>query len=151
MLQKLGASRLVSSAACGADLIALAEAGSLGLRRKVILPFDREYFRKTSVADRPGDWGGLYDQIVEQVQKAGELVIVPEALDERAYSAANRRILDEAISLGQQCHEPVTAMSIWDGVSRGDDDLTAAFAVEARNRGLPVVEVRTDRPDTVKE
>ena len=34
-----GATWLVSSAACGADLIALSEAGKLGIRRRVGLPF----------------------------------------------------------------------------------------------------------------
>ena len=48
---------LVSSAACGADLIALDEAGALGIRRRVILPFDRRRFRETSVIDRPGRLG----------------------------------------------------------------------------------------------
>ena len=48
---------LVCSAACGADLLALAAARDLGIRRRVILPFTRERFRVTSVVDRPGDWG----------------------------------------------------------------------------------------------
>jgi len=115
------------------------------------LPFNRNRFRETSVTDRPGDWGGLYDQILNQIEAADDLVIVPDASGEEAYSATNRRILDEAISLSQQFHEPVIAALVWDGASRGNDDLTAAFADEARNRGLLVVEVRTDRMDTVKD
>jgi hypothetical protein len=47
---------IVSSAACGSDLLALSEAGNLGLRRRVVLPFDRDKFRTTSVTNRPGDW-----------------------------------------------------------------------------------------------
>jgi hypothetical protein len=34
------ASIVVSSAACGADLIDLREARALGLRRRIVLPFD---------------------------------------------------------------------------------------------------------------
>src|SRR5882672_10452911 len=60
VLKEKGATALVSSAACGADLIALSEAGQLGLRRRVILPFERRRFRETSVTDRPGEWGRLY-------------------------------------------------------------------------------------------
>ena len=73
VLKKLGATALVSSAAWGADLIALSEAGQLGLRRRVILPFERRRFRETSVTDRPGEWGPLYDQVLDAVEAAGKL------------------------------------------------------------------------------
>src|SRR5262244_1087768 len=45
LLESENASILVSSAACGADLLALCEAASLGLRSRIVLPFDRETFR----------------------------------------------------------------------------------------------------------
>ena len=145
MLENRGATAVVCSAACGADLIALSEAGSLSLRRKVILPFDRERFRATSVADRPGNWVELYDQILDQVEAAGDLVVIQASREENAYSATNQRILHEAILLGEQSGEPISAVLVWNGASRGGDDLTEAFGFEAPNRGLPVMEVRTDR------
>jgi hypothetical protein len=143
ILQEKSATALVSSAACGADLIALSEAGQLGLRRRVILPLERGRFRDTSVTDRPGNWGSLYDQILDAVEAAGDLVILPKQLDNEAYSAANRAILDEAVALARTVHEPATAVLVWDGTSRGDDDLTEEFGVEASRRGLVVAEVRT--------
>src|SRR5581483_516289 len=39
---------LISSAACGADLLALEEAGAQGMRRRIVLPFSAERFRTTS-------------------------------------------------------------------------------------------------------
>ncbi len=42
-------STLVCSAACGADLLALEVAGDLGLRRRIVLPFERDRFREISV------------------------------------------------------------------------------------------------------
>jgi hypothetical protein len=151
VLDNRGATAVVCSAACGADLIVLSEAGALGLRRKVVLPFDRERFRATSVTDRPGDWGALYEQILNQVEAAGDLVVIHTTGEDEAYSATNRTILDEAISLSHQFRESVTALLVWNGSSRGNDDLTEGFGIEARNRGLPVAEVRTDQSDTVKE
>jgi hypothetical protein len=148
-LEELGASVLICSAACGGDLIALCEAGTLGLRRKIVLPYGRERFRQTSVVDRPGDWGACYDEILDQVEAAGDLVVVSTVSEKDAYSVTNHRILDESISLSQQLHRPVTALLIWEGVSRGSNDLTAALGVEARNRGLPVVQVRTDVAGTI--
>jgi len=76
LLQAKRASALVSSAACGADLLALSVGGALGVRRIIVLPFKREKFRETSVTDRPGEWGSLYDRILDEVQKAGDLQIL---------------------------------------------------------------------------
>jgi hypothetical protein len=143
VLKEKGATAVVSSAACGADLIALSEAGELGLRRRVVLPFERKRFRQTSVTDRPGEWGPLYDQVLDAVEAAGDLVILQNGSDDEAYSAANHAILDEAEALATALHQPATAVLIWDGASRGDHDLTEEFGAEARKRGLAVTEVRT--------
>ena len=143
VLQEKGATALVSSAACGADLIALSEAGQLGLRRRVILPFERGRFRETSVTDRPGEWGLLYDYVLDAVEAAGDLVVLECSSDDEAYAAANRAILDEAVTLGKINHQAVEAVLIWNGTSRGDGDLTESFAAEAHGRGLTVTEVLT--------
>ena len=147
-LQKLfaecAAKTLVSSAACGADLIALSEAGALGMRRRIVLPFNRERFRKRSVVDRPGDWSAMYDRILDEVSTAGDLILLNHSGSEsEAYAAANLAILDDAVALGQQLHEPVVAVLVWDGKPRGDDDLTQALGDEARSRGLRVLELQT--------
>jgi hypothetical protein len=62
--------------------------------------------------------------------------------DAAAYVAANTRILDEAQSAAATA-EDVVAVLVWEGESRGEDDLTEAFGREARLRGLPVVHVLT--------
>jgi hypothetical protein len=133
---------LVSSAACGADLIALSEAGSLGIRRRVVLPSARERFKETSVIDRPGNWGPLYDLVMDEVESKGDLM-VDTATPEDDYAAANFAILNEATRLSQEVPQPVLAALVWDGVSRGGDDMTQHFGTEARELGLPVVEVNT--------
>jgi hypothetical protein len=104
-LDASGAEALVCSAACGADLLALAVAGDLGVRRRAVLPFDEQRFRKTSVIDRPGDWGPVFDQVVADLRARGDLVILdyePEESD--AYRSANWMILDEAQRLGSAAH-----------------------------------------------
>ena len=143
LLKENDATALVSSAACGADLIGLAEAGRFGLKRKVILPFDRVSFRATSVDDRPGEWGALYDQIIDAVEAAGDLITLRSDSDDAAYSAASRAILDRAVAMGRASEETATAVLIWDGTSRGDHDMTEEFGTEARRRGLAVVEILT--------
>jgi hypothetical protein len=143
MLTQQQAKALVCAAACGADLLALSVAGDLRLHRKIVLPFSRERFRETSVVDRPGDWGPLYDRILDEVEGKGDLVVMAPASDDEAYAAGNLAILDQAIQLGRELHEPVTAALVWDGASRGSSDVTEGFGIEARRRGLTIVEVKT--------
>ena len=155
-LEERRAVALVCSAACGADLVALEAAGALGLRRRVVLPFDPATFRETSVTDRPGDWGPRYDGVIEAVTRAGDLVVLEGAGEGgAAYAAANERILDEALRLagvaaapGREATGPVPperalAVIVWDGRSRGEDDATAGIAASARQRGLAVEEILT--------
>ena len=143
MLKSEAVTVLVCSAACGADLIALSVAGSLGLRRRIVLPFERERFRTTSVVDRPGNWGPIYDQILDEVEASSNLVVIPKALEEEAYSATNRVILEEAIAIATEIDEPISTCMVWNGVSRGENDLTERFGIEARKRGLAVIERMT--------
>jgi hypothetical protein len=139
------ASALVCSAACGSDLLALDAAGELGLRRRVVLPFEAERFRETSVIDRPGPWGDLYDRIVAAVGDAGELVVLEDAGEgSEAYAAATEKIIDEAIALASA--EPTArplAVRVWEGRSRGAGDMTEHFGRLAQERGLPVLDILT--------
>ncbi|MGN6674074.1 MAG: hypothetical protein ACTHMA_12280, partial [Thermomicrobiales bacterium] len=75
-LERLGATTLVASAACGADLLALDAAGTHSLRRRVILPYDEEWFLEDSVLDRPGRWAGMFRAQVAAAHTAGDLVIL---------------------------------------------------------------------------
>lgn len=150
---------LISSAACGADLIALRMAQKLGIRYRIVLPFAPERFRITSVMDRPctqeWNWGVLFDQVIDIAQGKGALVVVETHEDRQAaYQAVNHAILNEALQqsriqpnafrmeLPQEMYE-VHAVIAWDGHARGPRDLTLHFAEEARSRGLAVKEILT--------
>ncbi|HEU5439556.1 MAG TPA: hypothetical protein VFU88_09725 [Ktedonobacterales bacterium] len=145
-------SAVVCSAAAGADLVALEVAASLGLRRRVVLPFARDRFRVHSVADRPGEWGPRFQRVCSELRGVSGMRVLHQSgtLHESARHAS-RVILDEAGELAKaevrsglrRGSEGVTAVVVWDGASRGPDDLTADFAEEARRRGLRVVEIST--------
>jgi hypothetical protein len=144
MLKSQKATLLVSSAACGADLLALSEAGSLGLRRKIVLPFEREKFRATSVTDRPGEWGALYDGALNEVEQNGDLFVIQSTgNDDEAYTEASHAIVDEALLLGMQLQQPAIAVLVWEGQSRGAGDLTEEFGVFARSKGVTVRSILT--------
>jgi hypothetical protein len=143
---------LVSSAACGADLLALDAARTLGIRRRIVLPFDASRFRASSVVDRAGEWGPLFDSLYEEALSSNDVVILPyEGDDEAAYAAATNRIVTEVLSLAERTNpegivslgrEP-TAIVVWEGGSWGEGDMTARFAALAADGGMRVVEVAT--------
>jgi hypothetical protein len=134
LLKNAGA--LVCSAACGADLIALQAAGERGLRLRVVLPFSPKRFRETSVVDRPGDWGTLYDRVIAEVKAKGDLVVLPAVPggDNDAYQAANEAIVWEAKNLpGLQER---TAVIVWEGSPRSASDATESFRRLAEGAGF---------------
>jgi hypothetical protein len=140
------ADTLMSSAACGADLLALDAAGELGIRRIVVLPFDRKRFRDISVTDRPGGdqrWGPLFDRVLAEIPATDVITLVGNGEGTAAFAAANERILEDAGRLGASTDHDVVAAIVWDGAPRGKDDLTAHFAEAARRRGFTVGEIPT--------
>ena len=140
---------LVCSAACGAnDLVALEAAGTQQVRRRIILPFDPERFRETSVTDRPGDWRPLYERVVAAAgpdgrsrgargrRRGGFHVPRGQRADPRPGAPPGRRRRgSQRRGARPVAPEVALAVIVWEGQSRGDDDATAQFATSARRRG----------------
>jgi hypothetical protein len=150
LLQELNATTLVASAACGVDLLGQQAAGELGLRRIVVLPFEPARFRETSVTDRPGDWGPIFDALIASVRNEdGSLRLLDQPVGDgsshAAYAAVNELVLGTALDLarGVNAGNGVRAIAVWDGASRGRGDLTEHFINAARSYGIPVEEVLT--------
>ena len=145
-LRAASASALVASGACGADLLAHQAARTLGFRSRLVLPFEPPRFRELSVTDRPGGWGPVFDEVCARAAEMGDLIVLADAgTGSAAYAATNRALLEEAASLAAAATPPAAlrAVTVWEGASRGDGDLTADFAAEARQRGFPVETVST--------
>ena len=147
LLDPAGVHALVCSAACGADLLALDVAGEAGIKRHVILPFDGPTFRRTSVVDRPGDWGPLFDRVIDEVKTSGHLETgggSPD--DEKVYFATNRKIIETAIRIATApngANRSRTAVIVWEGAPRGPDDVTEDFRKRAEQAGFDVRVVLT--------
>jgi hypothetical protein len=134
---------LVCSAACGADLLALEAAEGLGKRRRIILPYDAQSFRQTSVVDRRPDWGLSFDRLIHLAALSGDLVNLNLAETDESYLRTNDAILEEACSLARAVNLPVAAALVWDALSKGPVDFTESLGKSARARGLKVYEVST--------
>jgi hypothetical protein len=144
LFRREAATTLVSSGACGADLVALTVAAARHMRCRIVLPFGRDEFRASSVTDRPGEWGPVYDRVLAELERTGDVVTLEgNAAGDAAYAAANEAILQEAASLARQGATDVLAVLVWEGAPRDGADMTAAFGDEARRRGYRVEQVKT--------
>jgi hypothetical protein len=110
----------------------------------MVLSFGRDEFRASSVTDRPGDWGPVYDRVLAELDKTGDVVtLAGHAAEDAAYAAANDAILNEAAALARQGATEVVAVLVWEGAPRDGADMTAGFGEAARGRGYRVEQVKT--------
>jgi hypothetical protein len=133
----------------------------MGLRTRVILPFSAARFRETSVVDRPrsGIWGSMFDRVTNVARARGDLIELDCGEDaDAAYEAANLVIVDEARKLagikddGRSTGSlSLIALVVWEGASRGSDDITNKFADLARRSGFQVEPVLTVNVSTGRE
>jgi len=144
----------VCSAAAGADLLALVVARELGIRQRVVLPVSVEVFKEESVTDRGPDWARLFDPIISEVRRKGDLVLMNRKHSGvKTFLECNELILDEALRLACEPHtnvvrdDDVLAVVVWEGGSRGGDDITNAFARSSAARGIRVLSVNTLEPN----
>jgi hypothetical protein len=160
--QENNVTALISSAACGADLLAQKAAHEINnqqtnpelkkgantnkIEQYIILPFERERFRKTSVTDRPGDWGEMFDKICDEVKRQEDLIVLNSfENEEKAYSTVTTEILNQAESLKKTKYpdEKIVALVVREGIKESERDETEAFARKAAVRRIPVVEIST--------
>jgi len=134
---------LVCSAACGADLLALKAAESLGIRRRIILPFEKHRFKMASVVDRPGAWGEIFERVVAHAESTGDLIILEGTKEERAFSLATKRIITEATSMLASEH---LAIVVWEGAPHEGLDYTDEFLTHALAARMTVHRVSTVQP-----
>jgi hypothetical protein len=139
LLIKQNPQAVVCSAACGTDLLLLQAAGDMRIRQVVLLPSEPEEFRKSSVTDRPGNWGELYDRVLKTAQV--EVLKLPEG--QEGYLETNLKLLDRGQQLARENGVSAEALVIWNGESRGPDDVTAHFLHEAKSRHMIVSEIST--------
>ena len=141
-LRQEHAMAVVCSAACGADLVALAEAERLGLRRRIVLPFPPGRFRETSVVDRPGDWGPVFDRLIEAAKIVGDLVVIGDGAygGGSAYAAANEAIVREAQAIARPggASRRLIALLVWEGSARSEGDAAVGFRILAESAGFEI-------------
>src|SRR2546423_14682060 len=87
---------LVSSAARGADILAIEAARAVGIPNVIVLPFEKEKFRETSVTDATQDWGRRFDVVMREAEERGQLIVIAADPSTSSYRAATHEIVREA-------------------------------------------------------
>ena len=139
MLENRKPVAIVSSAACGADLLLLDVADEMHVPRHVLLPSTPEEFRVSSVTDRPGNWGELYSKALRT--SSVEVLKMPQG--QEGYLETNLKLLDRAQVLAKRKQTTVEALVVWNKEPRGADDVTAHFLEQARLRKMPILQIST--------
>lgn len=135
---------LISSGACGADLLAQEVASELGITRTMVLPFPSDLFRKLSVTDRPGEWGKMYDKLILELAHSNRLIILNyKEGDDEVYRKTNVEILNHAEKLSRLQKNEAMALIIWEGKPKDKDDTTVDFKQKATKRSLQIKEIIT--------
>jgi len=134
---------LVSSGACGADLLAQEIADELNIDRTMVLPFSPAVFRKTSVTDRPGNWGMLFDRLVGSSLR-NLITLEFNAEDPHAYDRTTLEMLDKAQEISSRNNQQeVMVLIVWEGKAKDRNDVTSGLLTEARRRALATKEINT--------
>jgi hypothetical protein len=150
LFEEIGASILVTSAACGADLLALKVAEEMSIPARIILPFSTARFKETSVLDRPRPeyWGELFDNAIAAARAKGDVIeLAGNPGSDGAYSAANEAIIKDARSLASSeasgTDKRPIAVIIWEGKARAGSDATDEFRQSAEAARLDVRTIAT--------
>jgi hypothetical protein len=150
LFDEIGVAVLVTSAACGADLLALKVADEISIPARIILPFSVVRFKETSVLDRPnpGYWGELFDNAIAAARAKGEVIeLAGTPGSDGAYSAANKAMIKDAISLASSeasgAHRQPVAVIVWEGKTRAGSDATDEFRQSAEAAGFDIRTIAT--------
>jgi len=142
-LKKRRARWLVSSAAAGADLLAIKAATDLGIASRIILSPSVREFARMSVEHQGPYWTQEFENAVSAIAPDNIFCIPAQPAIADTFRSINERILSDAIALSVSGPDELVCFAVWDGDTRGKDDFTADFVQRAATRGLPVTHINT--------
>lgn len=126
MLDRLNAGTGYSAAACGADILFLEEMIRRGKKVIVILPFEREHFLHTSVADAEGNWPERFAAVMEKANEVRVLGSYDVRAANSLYDFTNRYLFGIAQTHSHSLKTSFHALAVWNGDQDGNVGGTAS-------------------------
>lgn len=138
-----------ASAACGADILFLEEVLRRGGEINIILPFEQEKFRQTSVERvSGGDWGARFEKVLPKAAQVKVLTEHHPETEENAFEFANLVLCGLGISRAEHLGTEPYFLAVWDGHDSQRGSTASAVALW-RERGFPVEQILPgDPPNT---
>lgn len=135
LLQSLQPSRMVGALASGSDILFARAALSEGIPLRIVLPFAKEDFRRTSVEPRGERWLTHFDRVVSNT--AVDLVEGDCPVEEtvEAFNEHNLTMLDDARALVEGTDERVWVITIRPAPDPGVPTVTDNLVLQAEERG----------------
>ncbi|MEI8189291.1 MAG: adenylate/guanylate cyclase domain-containing protein, partial [candidate division NC10 bacterium] len=137
-LKELDATIGYSAAACGSDILFLEALRKRNGQAHVVLPYDREQFRKDSVDIIPGvEWGVRYENVLNQAAR------IVEAWDQRmtpgsvTYEYASMLLHGLAVMHARRLDTELASLAVWDGRPGDGPGGTASVVQQWRELGCP--------------
>lgn len=129
---------LISSGACGVDIIFQEEVKRLGGKRFMVLPYHVADFRKTCLQGYQGkNWNARFDHIREGVSK--EIILNAECPNDNAVVSefCNRYMVGYARRIAFEHGADVQLISLWNGLPGKAIGGTASMLAYCREHGIP--------------
>ena len=79
----------------------------------------------------------------DQVMRSAKIEVLKLPAGQEGYLQTNLDLLDRSEALAKKFETSVEALVIWNGESRGPDDVTGHFPEQAKQRGIPVTQIST--------
>ena len=138
LLDKLDARMGYASAACGSDVLFLECLQARGGESNVVLPFEREEFFRTSVAQAGEAWVRRAREALERSSAVEQATRGGYGGDDVLFSYANRVILGKAILRSRFLETEPLLVAVWDGARNALPGGTAECVQTWQQSGLPV-------------
>jgi hypothetical protein len=146
-----------ASAACGADILFLETLLESGGEAHVLLPYDRELFKRDSVEIIPNSqWGERYEQVLAKATQPVQIAWGQRSwAGSVTYEYANRMLQGLASIRAQQLDTELVPIAVWDGHQGDGPGGTADTVKRWRDIGyeVEIVDVtallRTAHPESI--
>ena len=145
-LSELGAQVGFCSLACGADMIFAEAILARGGDINIVLPFEKEIFKQSSVEIVPGlNLASRFENILENAATVTILSELGASEDGAVYEYCNQALIGLALLRGQFLGIDVVPLAVWDGRSGDGRGGTHSFVEYWERRGAKIELIRLDK------
>jgi DNA-binding SARP family transcriptional activator len=136
------------SLAAGADILAAEALLERGAELRVILPFDREEFVRTSVAPAGPGWTERFERCLGEAERVTTAISGEYLDDPTLFDFCSQIAMGDAVIRARLLETDVHQVAVWDGVASNGSAGTAVDVARWRDGGRSSVVIDIEPADT---